>query len=554
MQPRWPVRPNCVIIKVALLVAAGRFFETMKRSRVPGLVPLLLPVLLLVAVAASMALSGRSRPIPAAGPLGASVATSPAGDPRLPVGLSIDGLPVAGLTLEEAAAAVERLRLAPLRRPLTLVLDGEEIPLDPAAVGLQADARPALEQARACLEPNWLHPEAIYLRPQAVYEPEPAWQDLPLVVELDHPLLESFLQDLARTYDQDPRPMQVVPLSDTGGLQAAGVSSATWEVAPVLDFRPACAGRYLDVVASLPAVERALLEHSRRPVTLTVATIPAPRPDLSLLQEVLAQQVARFPGVVGIYVRDLQSGQEAGVHDAVLFSGASVIKIAILLQSYRVLDGPPAGFVADQMAAMMIWSDNDAANWLLAFAGEGDGLRGAEAMTGMLWRLGLGNSYLCNPYYAEGSWKGCPPPQTSASAAQPRTRPDPLLRTTPREMGLLLAAIYDCAAGHGPILEAFPGEVTSGECRAMLEWMGQNDDLDRIVAGLPRGVPVAHKSGWIADMKADAGIVFSPHGAYVLSVFVWEEGGLTDGEGNPRIANLSWVVYAFFNPGSSAVR
>ncbi len=115
-------------------------------------------------------------------------------------------------------------------------------------------------------------------------------------------------------------------------------------------------------------------------------------------------------------------------------------------------------------------------------------------------------------------------------------------------MGRLLAYIYTCSLGRGPIRETFPDEVTAEECQAMIDLMLRNADRERLVAGIPEGIPVAHKSGWIPDMKADAGIVFSPGGTYVVSIFVWEPASLTDREGNPRIAALSWAVYAFFNP------
>lgn len=463
----------------------------------------------------------------------------------LPAGLSIAGLPVGGLTLEEARAALERYRLDVLRRPLTVYLDGQPYSLDPTAVGLEVDIDKALQQAEPYAEPNWLQPASIYLNLGKEEGPAPVHKDLPLEIRLDAAALRDWLEALARDYDRAPIPMQVLPLSDTAFLETIGVLTTTWAMTPSVAFVSACPGRRLDVESSLPLLEEMLRQYARRPLSLTVALVPPPAPDLRLLQAVLEEQVQRLPGVVGVYGRDLQSGQAFGVNDGAVFSGASVVKIAILLQAYRVLDGPAQGIVAGEMGAMMVWSDNDAANWLLALGGGGDGVRGAQQLTEMLQRLGLQASYLCNPYYGERSWEGCPPAWSSREA-EPRA--DPLLQTTPRDMGRLLEDIYACALGRGPILETFPGEITSEECRAMLGWMGQNDDLERMVAGLPQGIAVAHKSGWISDMKADAGIVFSPGGDYILSVFVWEEGELPDWEGNPRIAYLSWIVYAFFNP------
>jgi beta-lactamase class A len=280
----------------------------------------------------------------------------------------------------------------------------------------------------------------------------------------------------------------------------------------------------------------------------------------------------------------LETGAEIGVQDQVVFSGASVIKIAIMLQVYRVMDDPPAGIVAQDLWGMMVHSDNDAANRLMAFGGDGNASAGAQAMSDMLAQLGLVHSYMRGPYGSsrprdqqspeegqeapgegqqtpeegqEAPGEGQESPQGNngrpAGRAFPRmqepvTNPDPWLQTTPRDMALLLHYLYDCGQGESSLLELFPGEITQEECRDMLNLMAQNADDNRMVAGLPEGVPCAHKSGWISDMKADAGIVYSSGGTYIFSAFAWEEGSLSDAQGNPRIAALSWISYSFFNP------
>lgn len=471
----------------------------------------------------------------------------------LPAGLSIAGLPVGGLTLEEARAALEEHLLPSFYRPLPLLLGDEAYFLDPAVVGL----RVGVEQALARAEERISRPprvEGIYLLPGRESQDIPVWEDIPLPVQLNERELGLQVQLLARRYDREALPLRPAVLTDTALLEAMGVRIPAWSPGePVVVFQSSCDGRRLDVEAARPRVEAALKEGRRDPLVLPVEEVPAPPADMALLEEVLREQVAGMPGVVGVYVQDLGSGREAGVHDRVIFSGASVIKIAILLQAYQVLDAPPQGAVARDMWAMMVYSDNAAADRLLALAGGGDGVRGARRMSEMLGRLGLEHSFMRDTYGevgpAGGRMAGGRPGGRAAPWGQePTTDPDDLLQTTPRDMGRLLAYIYGCTQGKGPILETFPGQVTAEECREMVDLMLQNADRERLVAGLPEGIPVAHKSGWIPDMKADAGIVFSPGGDYVVSIFVWEGGGLTDAEGNPRIAALSWVVYSFFNP------
>ncbi|MGB9723336.1 MAG: serine hydrolase [Chloroflexia bacterium] len=476
----------------------------------------------------------------------------PARPEVLPAGLSIGGLPVGGLSVEEARAALEKHILTPLYRPLPLLLDGETCLLEPAAIGLRADVDRALAQAAERISGPSPSGEIYLLLGQEGRE-IPVWEDIPLPVQVNERELGLQLQLLARRYDRRALPERPFTLTDTAGLEAMGVRTPAWSPErDVVAFQSPCAGRRLDVEAALPRVEDALKAGEREPLVLPVEEVPAPPANLSLLQEVLREQVAGMPGVVGIYVRDLRSGQETGVHEGVVFSGASVIKIAILLQAYQVLDAPPRGAVAQDLWAMMVYSDNAAADRLLALGGGGDGIRGARRMSEMLHRLGLEDTFMKDTYgWAEPAGrlaKGRSSGRATPRGQAPVTDPDPLLQTTPRDMGRLLAYIYECTRGKGPLLETFPEEVTAEECREMVDLMLQNADRERLVAGIPEGIPVAHKSGWIPDMKADAGIVFSPGGDYVVSIFVWEEGNLTDSEGNPRIAALSWIVYAFFNP------
>lgn len=522
--------------------------------------------------------AGGPSPIALAPATPSSRSTPPAPPPALlPRGLSIAGLPVGDLTLEQARASLERRRLAPLRRPRLLRLDETSIYLDPQEVGLQVSAEAALERAATYTHVWQRVPWRILLSPRTVQVDRWVDEDIPLSVDYDKAALWSFLDELAQAYDRPPVPFHLIVLTDTAPLLARGVPSPTWALEePAVAFESAHPGQRLDTKASFPLVEAALLRWEREPVDLQTEQLLPPERRPAFLERALRRQVASMPGVVGVFVHDLQSGRSVGVRDDVVFSGASVIKIAIMIQAYRVLGGPPSDEVSQDLWAMMVHSDNEAANRLLKLGGGGDGIGGATAMTEMLARLGLSHSFMRTPYGwglepeepppaeeeappAEGEQ---PPaqetPEEEASSGpsglgaplrqEPVTDADALLQTTPREMGLLLSFLYAGTLGEGPLLEHFPGELTVEECRAMVDLMAHNADDRRMVAGLPEGTPSAHKSGWISDMKADAGIVFSPGGAYILSVFVWQEGRLSDEVGNPRIARLSWTTYSFFNP------
>ncbi len=83
--------------------------------------------------------------------------------------------------------------------------------------------------------------------------------------------------------------------------------------------------------------------------------------------------------------------------------------------------------------------------------------------------------------------------------------------------------------------------------------------IDRLIElGVPPGTRVAHKNGWWFETSADAGIVFSPGGDYVLVVYTWERD--TDGNNLPTIASwelieeISRLVYNAFNPDAALLQ
>ena len=69
-----------------------------------------------------------------------------------------------------------------------------------------------------------------------------------------------------------------------------------------------------------------------------------------------------------------------------------------------------------------------------------------------------------------------------------------------------------------------------------------------IAAGLPNGIVTAHKHGWVADTRADAALVFTPGGDYVLVIYLYNPGWVDWEQTNSIMTQISRLVYAFFNP------
>jgi beta-lactamase class A len=118
-----------------------------------------------------------------------------------------------------------------------------------------------------------------------------------------------------------------------------------------------------------------------------------------------------------------------------------------------------------------------------------------------------------------------------------------------------LSDIYQCAeTGGGTFAAVFPGEITQADCRTMILYLTRNDLAGLLRAGLPEGIQIAHKNGWITDptdglihIYADAGIIYTPGGNYILSVYMANTSQILWDTANSMMANLSTAVYNYYN-------
>src|SRR5437764_5620365 len=102
--------------------------------------------------------------------------------------------------------------------------------------------------------------------------------------------------------------------------------------------------------------------------------------------------------------------------------------------------------------------------------------------------------------------------------------------TTARDLAIILRAIQEGKAG------------SAGATREMLAILLAQEFNEKIPAGLPAGVRVAHKTGDITAVSHDAAIVYPPgRSPYVLVVLTR---GIADGGKSARlIADLSALIY-----------
>jgi hypothetical protein len=242
----------------------------------------------------------------------------------------------------------------------------------------------------------------------------------------------------------------------------------------------------------------------------------------------------------------MQTGEELSINGEVAYAGLGVLEIAALEEVYRSLDEPPDAETSKFISETMTESGNFTANLLLRdVIGEGDSHRAVQVVTASMNRLGLADTYMAAAYDEREAGSDVVTPTNSSAAIS--TEPDLSIQTTPLNGGMLLEMIYQCRSGGGTLVMTYPDSVTAGECQQMIRWLGRNRIDSLIEAGVPAEARVAHQHGWTSDTHADAGIVFSPGGDFVLVIFIHSSQWLEWDVSASLIAEISTAAYRYFN-------
>ncbi len=326
---------------------------------------------------------------------------------------------------------------------------------------------------------------------------------------------------------------------------------------PTATTSPALATPMAATATSPPPATAQIAEPDEAPASPASAIAVTPEeaagaadvPDLGYLAQAFDRSLETFEGgLASYYLGDVRGGQVAAQNGDLAISGTSIVKIPILLETYRRLDEPPSPAQMRLITETATLSGNYTANLLLEqIAGQPDPFAGAQLVTESMRGLGLYNTFIAVPYDLE------PDPRYFATYSTPAnqqsavsTNPDSSMQTTVTDMGRLLTMLYECSRGGGYLLDTYAGELTQEECRQIIDVMSENDIDAFIEEGVPASVPVAHKHGWVGETHADAAIVRLKEHPYVLVVALHRPGWLEWAESTVLIAELSQLAYEHF--------
>ena len=449
----------------------------------------------------------------------------------LPATLAINGMSMAGMTRDQALAAIETVYTL----PVTVTYAGQTVaPLLPETIELRVDLGATAENLDQTLaEGSGGLAFARYLL-DILRRREPTRTDVTAVVLYSRERVNAFLQRTAQKYDHSPQSPVALPDSGT--------------------FRPAMEGTTLNSEASLPLLIAAILspDPGERQVALVVETEPAPEVSLDVLEQALTASLIGFRGVAGIYAKDLATGQELCLNCDVAYTGTSAAKISAALEVYRTHEMPLDADIATLMSELLSTGDTAVADTLLAALGAGDPYSGAQQVTDTLWSLGLRNSYISAPYgLAAPEDAGVEAPSPLDTSANTRTdvstEPSPIVQATAVDAGILFESVYHCAQGGGVLRALYAREIAPLECQDLLERLEQGPDRTLLVDGLPAGTRVAHTRSVDGATYGEIALVYGPRAHFVLAVFLYQPEWLLAEESTPTFSQIGKLTYRFFN-------
>jgi len=284
----------------------------------------------------------------------------------------------------------------------------------------------------------------------------------------------------------------------------------------------------------------------------------------SSAQREVAKRVLAFRGAMGVYAKNLDTGETIAVAPDIRFPTASLIKVAVMAEVFRQMDAgkldrttpvtlrdaDKAGdetvplnmlhdgttlTVADLLKFMIAYSDNTATNLLVARVGTAN-------VDALLDSLSLRKTRLYRPTFRDGKADVLPEEEKEFGLGS----------TTPREAATLMELI-----AQGRVVSKAAGDE-------MIGLLSTQQDRAMIPRSLPfddQRILVANKTGWDAeklpdasgfrgDVRNDAAWVRTPRARYVIAICarrIRDTSGSVDNEALRTGAEISRIVYDRFS-------
>lgn len=271
----------------------------------------------------------------------------------------------------------------------------------------------------------------------------------------------------------------------------------------------------------------------------------SPNHDMEHLESQLSSLIEGFEGDVGIYVKDLRSGEEIAINADSLYPTASMIKVPIMIAIFdRIEKGELTYHQPLVYKDSLFYSDEDLSG---EFKDSASVLLSEMQMlsisfsdnTASLWLQELaGTGVAINSWLEQHGFEG-----TRMNSRTPNRRGDwekyGWGQTTPREMARLVEMIRD--------KEAVSPAASEEMYRVMTRIYWNDDALSQI----PPTIQTASKQGAVNASKSEVVLVNAPSGDYLFCVITKNQQDTrwtADNAGSALIRAVSKLLWESFEP------
>jgi beta-lactamase class A len=279
------------------------------------------------------------------------------------------------------------------------------------------------------------------------------------------------------------------------------------------------------------------------------ATAPA---DTARLRRTLSEVLRGYPGVAGVSVLNLNSGERVSIRGGETYPSASLIKVAVLVALLDQVNRGSIGLderismlardrvggsgvlqymqgglqptVRDAAWLMITVSDNTATNLIL------DHLN-VKTVWDKMDSLALPHTRIHSKTFLR-----------STSIAVDSSVKYGLGVTTPDETVRLFELLHRGRA------------VSPAMDSVALEMLRANQDYTKLVRWLPEDLRVAHKTGEVDQSRSDCGILYGPDAPVAVCVMTRENTSTSYAPDNPAnllMARIGLAVFRHYNPSVS---
>jgi beta-lactamase class A len=240
------------------------------------------------------------------------------------------------------------------------------------------------------------------------------------------------------------------------------------------------------------------------------------------LRKQLRSTISPWGEYFGVYFEYLPTGTSIGINEKLEFSIASLIKVPVAMAYFHLLErtGLDYGNIKVTLSEKNI------------NRGFGD-----------LWMRGVGATIQLDDAFRLMLVSSDDTAANIVAQNVPQEDFDAVLQGLDIDLTKRNGIVIISAKSYSSIFKAlfFSSVLSKDRSQQILSMLTQSSFNDKLVAGIPKGIPVAHKIGVYGDLFQDCGVVYLPKRPYALCMFSQTSEDIA----RMRMSEISKLVYEY---------